>query len=52
MYIKEHSVTKDILLHDYSLQWLVITLSYNAGEHVYYLSDEYKNAHSEIEWFM
>lgn len=51
-YIKEHGVTKNELLNDYALQWLVTTPLYNIGEHVYYLSDEYKAAHPEIQWFM
>ena len=51
-YIKEHHVTKDALLNDYALQWLVTTPLYNIGEHVYHLSDEYKKTHPEIQWFM
>lgn len=51
-YIKEHGVTKNELLNDYALQWLVTTPLYNIGEHVYCLSDEYKAAHPEIQWFM
>lgn len=34
------------------LQWLVTTPLYNIGEHVYNLSNEYKQAHSEIQWTM
>ena len=49
-YILEHNVTKDDLLIDYSLQWLVTTPLYNIGEHAYYLSDNYKTEHSEIQW--
>lgn len=33
-YISEHNVTKEQLLNDYSLQWLVTTPLYNIGEHV------------------
>ena len=51
-YIQEHEITKESLLNDYALQWLVTTPLYNIGEHVYNLSDDYKNAHSEIQWFM
>ncbi len=51
-YISEHKVTKENLLNYYALQWLVTTPLYNIGEHVYYLSDEYKNNHSEIQWYM
>jgi len=51
-YIKAHEITKDMLLNDYALQWLVTTPLYNIGEHVYYLSDEYKKDHQKIQWFM
>ncbi len=51
-YIKEHEITKEDLLNDYSLQWLVTTPLYNIGEHVYNLSDEYKSEHPDIQWFM
>ena len=37
---------------DIGLQWLVTTPLYNIGEHVYYLSGEYKEAHREIPWMM
>ena len=50
--INEDGVTKNELRNDYALQWLVTTPLYNIGEHVYYLSDEYKAAHPEIQWFM
>jgi len=40
------------LLSEYSLQWLVTTPLYNIGEHAYYLSDEFKSQHNEIEWNM
>ena len=40
------------LLEDVPLQWLVTTPLYNIGEHVYNLSDEYKQTHSEIPWLM
>ena len=51
-YLTEHSITKEALLNDYALQWLVTTPLYNIGEHVYGLSDSYKSAHPEIQWFM
>lgn len=40
------------MLEDIPLQWLVTTPLYNIGEHVYNLSDEYKQTHSEIPWLM
>ena len=51
-YLTEHEITKEALLNDYALQWLVTTPLYNIGEHAYYLSHEFKAAHPEIEWFM
>ena len=51
-YISEHDIKKENLLNDYALQWLVTTPLYNIGEHVYNLSDDYKNSHSGIQWFM
>ena len=40
------------MLSDYALQWLVTTPLYNIGEHVYNLSDDYKQSHDEIQWAM
>ena len=51
-YIKENHVERNDLLNEYSLQWLVTTPLYNIGEHVYYLSDDFKDAHPEIQWAM
>jgi len=51
-YIEEKGITKDHLLNDFSLQWLVTTPLYNIGEHAYLLSSEYKEAHNDITWAM
>ncbi len=51
-YIAENGITKEALLNDYSVQWLVTTPLYNIGEHSYYISDEYKEEHDEIAWNM
>ncbi len=51
-YILENKIEKEDLLKEFSLQWLVTTPLYNIGEHVYNLSDDYKKAHSEIQWSM
>lgn len=51
-YIKEKNITKGDLINDYSLQWLVTTPLYNIGEHVYYISKEYKEKNSDIPWAM
>lgn len=51
-YIVKNEITEDRLIGEYPLQWLVTTPLYNIGEHAYYLSDEFKANHSEIEWNM
>ncbi len=51
-YIVDKGITKEALLSDYSLQWLVTTPLYNIGEHAYNLSQEYKTEHSEVPWTM
>ena len=51
-YIINNNIKREDLLTNIPLQWLVTTPLYNIGEHVYYLSDEYKKAHSEIPWSM
>lgn len=43
---------KKIYIKDYSLQWLVTTPLYNIGEHAYFLSNEYKEAHRNVPWTM
>ena len=51
-YISDNAVTREDLISAVSLQWLVTTPLYNIGEHVYYLSKEFKNAHADIPWGM
>ena len=51
-YINENDITKEKLLDDYALQWLVTTPLYNIGEQVYALSEEYKTSYSDIPWSM
>ena len=51
-YIEENKIKKENLLNEFSLQWLVTTPLYNIGEHAYNLSNEYKKAHSDIQWSM
>ena len=51
-YIMENNIKKKDLLTSLPLQWLVTTPLYNIGEHVYNLSNEYKEEHSEIPWWM
>ena len=49
-YISDNNVTREDLLETTSLQWLVTTPLYNIGEHVYYLSDGFKDKHKDISW--
>lgn len=51
-YIRENHISKEDLIREFSLQWLVTTPLYNIGEHVYNLSKDYKEAHNEIQWAM
>ncbi len=51
-YINENNITKEQSLNDYSLQWLVTTPLYNIGEHVYNLSNEFKESVNDIPWSM
>lgn len=51
-HIQNNSITKEDLLNDYSLQWMVTTPLFNIGEHVHKLSDDFKKQHPEIQWNM
>lgn len=51
-YIVSNNIEKRDLLTNIPLQWLVTTPLYNIGEHVYSLSVEYKQAHSDVPWAM
>ncbi len=51
-YIVRQKIRKEDLLTEIPLQWLVTTPLYNIGEHVYNLSNEYKQEHNEIQWAM
>ena len=51
-HINKNGITKEILLNDYAMQWMVTTPLYNIGEQVYALSDEYKAMNSNIPWSM
>lgn len=48
--IKEHNISKDLLLNDEFSQWAVTTPLYNIGEYVYILSNELKKENPEIPW--
>ena len=49
-YLKKHNLTREILLIDETAQHTIATPLYNIGEHIYNLSDEFKQIHSKISW--
>lgn len=49
-YMRNKNITREALLTDFSLQWLVTTPLYNIGEHAYNLSAEYKAEHDNVPW--
>ncbi len=51
-YIDKNHITKEDLISEETLQWLVTTPLYNIGEHAYSLSNEYKECHEETNWTM
>ncbi|MCD8365460.1 MAG: DUF86 domain-containing protein [Clostridiales bacterium] len=51
-YIAEKQISREDLIKEFSLQWLVTTPLYNIGEHAYYLSSDYKKQHNNIPWAM
>ena len=48
--MKEHHITREILLNDEFSQWAITTPLYNIGEQVYMLSADFKKEHSDIPW--
>ena len=51
-YVKDNNITREALMTDFSLQWLVTTSLYNIGEHAYNLSAEYRAEHDDVSWSM
>ena len=51
-YVRDNNITREALLTDFSLQWLVTTPLYNIGEQAYNLSTEYKAKHEDVPWMM
>ncbi len=51
-YLYDNNVDREVLMTEYSVQWAVTTPLYNIGEHVYHLSENLKERHSEIPWMM
>ena len=50
--MRDNNITREALLTDYSLQWLVATPLYNIDEQAYNLSAEYKDKHEDVPWAM
>lgn len=51
-YIRENHISREDILSDYSLQWLITTPLYNIGEQAYQLSADYKAKYNDIPWYM
>ncbi len=51
-FIEDAQVDREKLMVDYTVQWTVTTPLYNIGEHVYYLSSDFKDSHTDIPWSM
>ncbi len=49
-YVAEHHISKEKLLNDYAVQWLVTTPLMIIGEQAYQLSQDYKDDHPGIPW--
>ncbi len=48
--MRQHNITKELLLNDEFSQWAVTTPLYNIGEQVYNLSSELKLRYPEVIW--
>ena len=49
-YLEQAKITKEIVLEQEPVRWAITTPLYNIGEHVYNLSDSFKEAHPDIPW--
>ena len=49
-YLEQNGITKEVVLESETAQWTVTTPLYNIGEHVYHLSDSFKEQHPDIPW--
>ena len=49
-YLEVNGITKEDVLNQEPLRWTITTPLYNIGEHVYNLTDEFKEAHADIPW--
>ena len=49
-YLEQASITREMVLAQEPIRWAITTPLYNIGEHVYYLTDEFKASYPEIPW--
>ena len=49
-YLRAANITPEAVMEQEPIRWTITTPLYNIGEHVYNLSDDFKNAHGEIPW--
>lgn len=49
-YLEVNGISKEDVLNQEPLRWTITTPLYNIGEHVYNLTDEFKEAHADIPW--
>lgn len=49
-YLHEEEITEEKVMGREPIRWAITTPLYNIGEHVYYLSDEFKAAYTGIPW--
>ena len=49
-YLKDAGITREAAMEQEPIRWTITTPFYNIGEHVYHMSDEYKDAHGTIPW--
>ncbi len=49
-YLREEQITAEIVQEKEPVRWAVTTPLYNIGEHVYYLSDAFKEKYPDIPW--
>lgn len=49
-FLQNEGITSQRVLNEEPLRWAITTPLYNIGEHVYNLSDGFKQSHSNIPW--
>ena len=49
-FLKDKNITREVVNEDESVRWAITTPLYNIGEHVYYLSEEFRSKNNDIPW--